>query len=208
MATPTSTADTLPGLARSANSTAALASPSRTPALDPSAAGRHWAEKIDGGYRLNGSKMWISNAYDRRRLRRVGEVARRWRQDRGGSSSKKARAVSPRRRSRASSSLRASVTGEIVLDNVEVPKPCAPAERLWLERPLRLPEPRALRRIWGAMGRRASRLTRAPSLALTARSAANRSVRPNSSRRRSPMMTRLKSPSRTQVRRRGRAADG
>ena len=32
------------------------------------------AEKIDGGYRLNGAKTWISNSADRRCVRGLGEV--------------------------------------------------------------------------------------------------------------------------------------
>jgi len=38
------------------------------------------AEKIEGGYRLRGSKMWISKP-DRRRLRRLGEVGGPWRRN-------------------------------------------------------------------------------------------------------------------------------
>jgi glutaryl-CoA dehydrogenase len=86
---------------------------------DPSGM-RTRAEAIDGGYRLNGSKMWITNSP-------IADVAVVWaksaahdgavrgfvveRGTRGFSTPKIAKKLS----------LRASVTGEIVLQNVEVP---------------------------------------------------------------------------------------
>ena len=50
-------------------------------------------------------------------------------------------------------SLRASITGEIVMDGVEVPEERAAAERLGAEGPVRLPQPRALRHLLGRDGR-------------------------------------------------------
>ena len=76
------------------------------------------ADKIDGGYVLNGAKMWISNSP-------IADVAVIWakldgvirgfvvERDTAGFSTPKIE---------GKFSLRASITGEIVLDNVEVPE--------------------------------------------------------------------------------------
>lgn len=76
------------------------------------------ADKIDGGYILNGAKMWISNSP-------IADIAVVWakldgvirgfvvERDMAGFSTPKIE---------GKFSLRASVTGEIVLDNVEVPE--------------------------------------------------------------------------------------
>ena len=76
------------------------------------------AEKISGGYILNGAKMWISNSP-------IADLAVVWakldgvirgfivERDMAGFSTPKIE---------GKFSLRASVTGEIVLDNVEVPE--------------------------------------------------------------------------------------
>ncbi|TCT03231.1 acyl-CoA dehydrogenase [Aquabacter spiritensis] len=79
------------------------------------------AEKIEGGYRLNGSKMWISNAP-------VADVAVIWAkssahgdQIRGFLVERGAKGLSTPKIERKLS-LRASVTGEVVLENVEVPE--------------------------------------------------------------------------------------
>ncbi len=77
------------------------------------------AEKIDGGYRLVGSKMWISNAP-------IADVFVVWAKSdahggkiRGFVLDKGTKGLSaPKIANKAS--LRASITGEIVLDNVEV----------------------------------------------------------------------------------------
>ena len=77
------------------------------------------AEKIDGGYRLSGSKMWISNAP-------IADVFVVWaksaahdNQIRGFVLEKGMKGLSaPKIEGKLS--LRASVTGEIVMDNVEV----------------------------------------------------------------------------------------
>ncbi len=77
------------------------------------------AEKIDGGYRLNGSKMWISNAP-------IADVFVVWAKSdahagkiRGFVLEKGLKGLSaPKIQNKLS--LRASITGEIVLDGVEV----------------------------------------------------------------------------------------
>ncbi|MEX0276609.1 MAG: acyl-CoA dehydrogenase [Ruegeria sp.] len=79
------------------------------------------AEKIDGGYRLNGSKMWISNSP-------IADVFVVWAKSdahdgkiRGFVLDKGTQGLTaPKIENKLS--LRASVTGEIVLDNVEVPE--------------------------------------------------------------------------------------
>ena len=71
------------------------------------------AEKVSGGYALNGAKMWITNSP-------IADVAVVWAKLDGvirGFIVERGTKVSRRRRSRASSRLRASVTGEIVLEN-------------------------------------------------------------------------------------------
>lgn len=77
------------------------------------------AEKIDGGYRLHGSKMWISNAP-------IADVFVVWaksaahdNQIRGFVLEKGMKGLSAPKIG-GKLSLRASITGEIVLDNVEV----------------------------------------------------------------------------------------
>ena len=77
------------------------------------------AEKTDGGYRLNGSKMWISNAP-------IADVFVVWaksaahdNQIRGFVLDKGAKGLSAPKID-GKLSLRASITGEIVMDNVEV----------------------------------------------------------------------------------------
>jgi glutaryl-CoA dehydrogenase len=77
------------------------------------------AEKIDGGYRLNGSKMWISNAP-------IADVFVVWaksaahdNQIRGFVLEKGMKGLSAPKID-GKLSLRASVTGEVVMDNVEV----------------------------------------------------------------------------------------
>jgi glutaryl-CoA dehydrogenase len=109
------------------------------------------AEKVADGYRLTGSKMWISNAP-------IADVFVVWaksaahdNQIRGFVLEKGMKGLSAPKIG-GKLSLRASITGEIVMDGVEV----VPEERLlpnvaaW--RPVRLPQPRPLRHSWGAMG--------------------------------------------------------
>ncbi|GGO53173.1 glutaryl-CoA dehydrogenase [Roseovarius pacificus] len=77
------------------------------------------AEKIDGGYRLNGSKMWISNSP-------IADVFVVWARSeahdgkiRGFVLDKGMKGLSAPK-IQGKQSLRASITGEIVMDNVEV----------------------------------------------------------------------------------------
>jgi glutaryl-CoA dehydrogenase len=79
------------------------------------------AEKVSGGYRLNGSKMWISNAP-------IADVFVVWAKLRGEDGKDVIRGFVLDKGAKGLSapkiggklSLRASITGEIVLDNVEV----------------------------------------------------------------------------------------
>ncbi|MGI6855603.1 acyl-CoA dehydrogenase [Mesorhizobium sp. 1B3] len=79
------------------------------------------AEKIDGGWRLTGSKMWISNAP-------IADVFVVWAKVRGEDGKDAIRGFVLEKGMKGLSapkiggklSLRASITGEIVLDNVEV----------------------------------------------------------------------------------------
>ena len=78
------------------------------------------AEKIDGGYRLTGSKTWISNAP-------IADVFVVWAKSAAHDNADPRlrareghRRACRRRRSAASCRLRASITGEIVMDGVEV----------------------------------------------------------------------------------------
>ena len=77
------------------------------------------AEKVPGGFRLTGNKTWITNAPVAACGGGLGEARRQ--HPRLSSSSATPRDF-PRRRSRASSSLRASITGEIVLDGAVIPE--------------------------------------------------------------------------------------
>ena len=111
------------------------------------------AEKTAGGYRLHGSKIWISNAP-------IADVFVVWAKSaahdgeiRGFILEKGMKGLSARRRSRASSSLRASITGEIVLDDVEVPEDALLPNVVRPQGAVRLPQPRPLRHFLGRDGR-------------------------------------------------------
>jgi glutaryl-CoA dehydrogenase len=84
------------------------------------------AEKDDGGYVLSGAKMWITNSPDRRRLRGLGEDATT---ARSAASSGKGMKGFSAPKIEGKISLRASITGEIVMDDVEVPARSAAAQR-------------------------------------------------------------------------------
>ncbi len=79
------------------------------------------ADKIDGGYRLNGAKMWISNAP-------IADLAVIWARStahgdaiRGFIVERGAKGLStPKIGNKLS--LRASITGEVVMDNVDIPE--------------------------------------------------------------------------------------
>ena len=110
------------------------------------------AEKIAGGYRLTGAKMWITNAP-------IADVFVVWAKSaahdgaiRGFILEKGMKGLSaPKIEGKLS--LRASVTGEIVLDGVEVAEERAAAERRRPQGAVRLPQPRALRHRLGRDGR-------------------------------------------------------
>ena len=106
------------------------------------------AEKIDGGYRLTGSKTWISNAP-------IADVFVVWaksaahdNQIRGFVLEKGMKGLSAPKIG-GKLSLRASITGEIVMDGVEVGRGRAAAERVRPEGPVRLPQPGPLRHLLG-----------------------------------------------------------
>ncbi|WP_394199779.1 acyl-CoA dehydrogenase [Shewanella waksmanii] len=76
------------------------------------------AEAIDGGYRLNGAKMWITNSP-------IADVFIVWAKldgDIRGFILEKGMAGLSAPKIEGKFSLRASITGEIVMDNVEVPE--------------------------------------------------------------------------------------
>jgi glutaryl-CoA dehydrogenase len=107
----------LPKLA-TANGSAASASPSRTRLRSRRHA--HARTKVDGGYRLSGSKMWITNSP-------IADVSSSGRSRtrmtaRSGLHPRKGNEGPQRAQDRQKLSLRASITGEIVMDGVEVPE--------------------------------------------------------------------------------------
>ena len=144
------------------------------------------AVKIAGGYRLTGAKTWITNAPIAdvfvvwAKSEAHGDAIRGFLLERGmkGLSTPKIE---------GKVSLRASITGEIVMDDVEVPRGESPAQRLRPRRPLRLPQPRPLRHRLGGDGRGRGLLApRAATTCSTASSSAGRSPPTSSSRRSSP----------------------
>jgi hypothetical protein len=115
------------------------------------------AEKVAGGYRLNGAKMWISNAP-------IADVFVVWAKLKNEAGKDEIRGFVLEKGMKGLSapkidgklSLRASITGEIVLENVEV------GEDALLPN-VRLPQPRPLWHLMGCAGRRRGLLVpRAP----------------------------------------------
>jgi glutaryl-CoA dehydrogenase len=109
------------------------------------------ARKTDGGYVLNGAKMWISNSP-------IADVFVVWAKSDAHDGKIKGFVLEKGMKGLSApkiggkQSLRASVTGEIVMENVEVSEDALlPWGRS--ERPIRLPEPRALRHCVGRHGR-------------------------------------------------------
>ena len=76
------------------------------------------AEKVPNGFKLNGAKMWISNAP----IADLASSGPSSKAKSAASSSSAAPRASRRRRSRASCRLRTSVTGEVVLEDAVVPE--------------------------------------------------------------------------------------
>ncbi len=109
------------------------------------------AEKIEGGYRLNGAKTWISNAP-------IADVFVVWAKSaahddkiRGFILEKGMKGLSaPKIEGKLS--LRASVTGEIVLDNVEVPEGALLPNVSGLKGPFGCLNRARYGIAWGAMG--------------------------------------------------------
>ena len=114
------------------------------------------AEKVVGGYKLNGAKTWISNAP-------VAHVAVVWAKldnvIRGFIVERATKGFStPKIEGKLS--LRASVTGEIVLEDCVIPEDNLFAQCEGPRRPLRLPQQCALRHRLGRHGRRRILLAR------------------------------------------------
>ena len=119
MATPTSVASTCPA-SHAASSIGCFGLTEPDAGSDPGGMTTR-AEKIDGGYRLTGSKMWISNAP-------IADVFVVWAKSRAhndkirGFILEKGMKGLSAPKIEGKLSLRASVTGEIVMDNVEAPE--------------------------------------------------------------------------------------
>ncbi len=116
------------------------------------------ARKTDGGYVLNGAKMWISNSP-------IADVFVVWAKSDAHDGKIKGFVLEKGMKGLSApkiggkQSLRASVTGEIVLENVEVSEDALlPWGRS--KRPIRLPEPCALRHCVGRHGRSRGLLAR------------------------------------------------
>ena len=108
------------------------------------------AEKVSGGYKLNGAKTWISNAPVAHLAvvwAKLDNVIRGFLVERGskGFSTPKIE---------GKLSLRASITGEIVLEDCVVPEENSTAERERPRRSVRLSQQCALRHLLGRNGRR------------------------------------------------------
>ena len=80
------------------------------------------AEKIDGGYRLTGAKTWISNSPIADLAGDLGEICGARRPDPRLHRRARHEGLLHARRSRASCRLRASVTGEVVMEGAEIPE--------------------------------------------------------------------------------------
>ena len=130
-----------------ANTSAASASPSRTTA--PTLARWSPGEKVDGGYRLSGSKMWITNSP-------IADVFVVWAKDdageiRGFVLEKGWEGLSaPTIHGKVG--LRASITGEIVMDNVFCPEENAFPDVRGLKGPFTCLNSARYGISWGALG--------------------------------------------------------
>ena len=140
------------------------------------------AEKVAGGYRLNGNKMWITNAP-------VADIAVIWAKLDGmirGFVVERATKGFSTPKIEGKLSLRASITGEIVLEDAWCRKKPA-AERERPRRPVRLPQRGARRHRLGRHRRRRILLASRPrTTCSTASNSAGRSPPISSSRRSSP----------------------
>ncbi len=142
------------------------------------------ARSVPGGYSLSGAKMWISNAP-------IADVFVIWaKTDDGvirGFILEKGMKGLTTPKIEGKFSLRASVTGEVVMDDVFCPEDNLLPERAGAEGAVRLPQQRALRhRVGRARAPPNSAGTRRGSTRWTARSSGGRSRRTSSCRRSSP----------------------
>ena len=115
---------------------------------DPASMRTH-AKKVDGGYCLNGTKMWITNAT-------IADIAIVWAKTDDGIRAfivEKAFKGFSRQEIRLKMSLRASVTGELVFDNVFVPdNNTLPGSEQGLKAALNCLSQARYGIAWGAMG--------------------------------------------------------
>lgn len=107
------------------------------------------AKKVDGGYRLNGTKMWITNSP-------IADVFVVWAKDDAGEIRgfilEKGMDGLSAPKIEGKFSLRASITGEIVMDNVFVPEENAFPEIRGLKGPFGCLNKARYGIAWGAMG--------------------------------------------------------
>ncbi|ACA85326.1 acyl-CoA dehydrogenase [Shewanella woodyi] len=106
------------------------------------------AERIDGGYRLNGAKMWITNSP-------IADVFIVWAKLEGkirGFILEKGMKGLSAPKIEGKFSLRASVTGEIVMDNVEVPESALMPNAEGLQGPFGCLNKARYGIAWGALG--------------------------------------------------------
>ncbi|WP_299798509.1 acyl-CoA dehydrogenase [uncultured Shewanella sp.] len=106
------------------------------------------AERIDGGYRINGAKMWITNSP-------IADIFIVWAklegQIRGFILERGMKGVTTPK-IEGKFSLRASVTGEIVMDNVEVPETALLPDVVGLKGPFGCLNKARYGIAWGALG--------------------------------------------------------
>lgn len=107
------------------------------------------ARKVDGGYRLSGSKMWITNAP-------IADVLLVWAKDDageiGGYLLERGMAGLSTPTIHGKFSLRASTTGEIVMDEVDVPEANKLPDALGLKAPFSCLNKARFGIAWGALG--------------------------------------------------------
>ena len=130
------------------------------------------ARKVDGGYLLNGAKMWITNSP-------IADVFVVWAKDDAGEIRgfvlEKGMKGLTAPKIQGKFGLRASITGEIVMDDVFVRRRTAAAGRAGPEGTVHLPQQRALRHRLGRHGRgRGLLASRRASTRWTASSSAGR----------------------------------
>lgn len=107
------------------------------------------AKKVNGGYRLSGSKMWITNSP-------IADVLLVWAKDEageiGGYLLERGMAGLSTPVIQGKFSLRASITGEIVIDEVEVPEANKLPDAVGLKAPFSCLNKARFGIAWGALG--------------------------------------------------------